>query len=104
MGVTPEEVRRLAVMARLGLEAAEATALARQLTGILEHVDRLEVPSGEDVAAPVADAPASAPLRADLPGADKLDRGPADFAPEWRDGFFTVPRLTSHDTGPEEAP
>ena len=102
MAVSPDDVRRLAALARLALDDGQAEAMAAQLTDILGHVDGLDTLS-DDGTAPGGDG-APAPLRADLPGADALDREPADFAPEWRDGFFTVPRLPSHDTRAEEAP
>lgn len=103
MGVTPEEVRRLGSLARLDLDDDEVAGLARQLSEILEHVDRLE--PGEDangVASPTSVE--GTPLRGDLPGADRLDPGPKAFAPAWREGLFTVPRLASHDAGTGEAP
>jgi hypothetical protein len=39
-------------------------------------------------------------LRADEPGADPLHVPPADLAPAWHAGFFTVPRLPSHRDSP----
>ena len=108
MALTPEEVRRLAVLARITLSDAAAEALAAQLTDVLDHVEALEAPSDDEPTTsdrvppsnpdPTGRETLRAPLRADVPGADTLDRPPADFAPEWRDGFFTVPRLPSHDT------
>lgn len=103
MGVTPEEVRRLGSLARLDLDDDEVAGLARQLSEILEHVDRLD-PGGDAGGAGASTSVEATPLRGDLPGPDPLDPGPEGFAPEWRDGFFTVPRLASHDTGTGEAP
>lgn len=103
MGVTPEEVRRLASLARLDLADEEVVVLARQLSEILEHVDRLD-PGGDHGAGAGGGDLERAPLRGDVPGPDALDAGPAAFAPEWRDGLFTVPRLASHDPGSGEAP
>lgn len=97
MGVTPEDVRRVAALARLRLESAEAEALTRQLNDILRHVDALQA---VDIAAAPADAAGAAPrapLRADQAGADPLADEPAAFAPSWQEGFFTVPRLASHE-------
>ncbi len=102
MAVTPEDVRHVAGLARLGLpEAALATYVA-QLNGILAHMDALQ-----RVPAPPADAPAvpeaGMPLRDDrvapVPLAIPRDR----FAPEMRDGFFLVPRLATHEDAGEES-
>ena len=35
--------------------------------------------------------------RADVPGADPLILPPSSIATEWRNGFFTVPRMRTHD-------
>lgn len=110
MEITPETVRRVAALARLDLDPREMVELARQLGGILEHMDAL---AGIDAEAPGAGAerepqpePADrgAPLRADVPGPDALTRPLAELAPAWSDGFFTVPRLESHGPGDEDGP
>lgn len=107
MRVTPEEVRRVAALARIRVEEEEAEALAGQLADILAHVDELDdapvgtAPAGDADVDVDGDVPetadgSSSELRADAPGVDALDRDLASLAPGWKDGFFTVPRLRSH--------
>lgn len=113
--MTPAEVQRVAALARLEVSEAEAAALAGQLSGILDVIrgslagprdaearsgsdgGSPDLPASRSLSAPPGDdGPLSLPLRADLPGADPLAEPPAAWAPGWRDGFFTVPRLASH--------
>lgn len=94
MGVTPDDVRRIAELAELRIEPGEVEAWAEELNGILEHFEALQRLDVGD--APVFGTRGRAPLRADDPGADPLADGPASIAPDWSSGFFTVPRLASH--------
>lgn len=48
--LTPDEVRHVAALARLGLDDAEVDRLGRELTGILGHVATIS-------ALPIADVP-----------------------------------------------
>ena len=113
MSVDPAEVRRIAALARLRLDEEEARALTDDLNRILEHVDALgEV--GEEPGAAGGDAPA--PGTGVGPGSDgsstgtdalasepdPLLRDPGEGAPDFRDGFFTVPRLPGM-SGEDEA-
>lgn len=101
MAVTPEDVRKVADLARLRLHDDEADELTRQLNGILEHVDAL----GEvDIATAEAgdggrggEESERAPLRDDEPGPDTMALKPEQLAPAWERGFFTVPRLPALD-------
>lgn len=103
MAVTPEEVRKVAELARLALEPEEVDRLTADLSRILEHVDALsEAETGGEGVQP--DAPAVIP-DSDAPGHDPLARPPAAFAPAFEDGYFTVPRLASHsDAGADPEP
>lgn len=100
MGLTTADVRRLAELARIALDDDEAATLAAQLGDILGRIDALEPESDTGVAA--VPGGAGTPLRSDEPGVDPLAAEPAALAPEWRDGFFTVPRLASHRDGTGE--
>ncbi|MBW3554167.1 MAG: aspartyl/glutamyl-tRNA amidotransferase subunit C [Gemmatimonadetes bacterium] len=97
--MTPAHVRELAALARLDLDEDEIARLAAQLDDILARVAVLGPLDGGDAPDPGGARP-GAPLRADTTGSEPLDIPPAAMAPAWTDGFFTVPRLTSH-TGPE---
>jgi len=86
-------VLHVAKLAELEVPPAEVEALVAQLGRIVDYVAQLdEVPAGE-TATPFRAGPAATPLRADTPGAVPLALGPEALAPEFRDGFFLVPRL-----------
>ena len=91
--VTPEELAKMAALARLRPDEEERERLVRDLNRVLEHVAALgEVtlgaPEEED-----GQSTASGRVRAEGLGPDPLLRAPAELAPDWRDGFFVVPRL-----------
>jgi aspartyl-tRNA(Asn)/glutamyl-tRNA(Gln) amidotransferase subunit C len=95
VGVSRDDVRRIAALARIGLSEDRVDPLVRELDGILAHMDVLsKVESPKD--APPSPA---MPLAADEPPSVTLDRAREDFAPRTRDGFFLVPRLATHDDG-----
>lgn len=93
MGVDAAELTRIAALARLRLEPAEMERLRLQLDDILGHIEKLlAIDVAPEQAAPLA-LPAAPALRPDEPDADPLMCPLAEIAPEWRDGFFTVPRV-----------
>jgi aspartyl/glutamyl-tRNA(Asn/Gln) amidotransferase C subunit len=96
-------VMRLAAAAQIDLASEELDRIPAQLTDILEQMSRIM----EMGRAPLSESEAKAgletgsdatpqPLRADVPGADALTGTLSRFAPEVRDGFFTVPLLPTH--------
>lgn len=98
--VDEDLTRRVAELARLELDGREVGTLARELESILGHFDDLaavEPASGRSS----VHGELSPRLRADVPSADPLTRGPEELAPGWREGFFVVPRLSA--MGPEGA-
>lgn len=99
--VSIDDVRHVALLARLGLTDDAARALTHELNTILGHMAVLaRVDTGG-----VAEYTASAqemPLREDHGPAVALERSPASFAPAMRDGLFVVPRLSTHED-PESA-
>jgi aspartyl-tRNA(Asn)/glutamyl-tRNA(Gln) amidotransferase subunit C len=98
VSISLDEVRHIAALARLGLTDERARAIAGELTSILEHMQVLSKVDITDV-----DAMTTALLQAGM--IPRLDEGPpialerplTSFAPELRDGFFLVPRLTTHE-------
>lgn len=90
MAVTRAEVEAVAALARLRLEPEEAERLTSDLNDILDHVAILETLDSTDDAQPPE---TGVRLRDDVPGADALAAPIAEIAPEWRDGFFLLPRL-----------
>lgn len=99
-GVAPEQVRHVAELARLELSEEEVERLSEEMGRVLSRFAELEAAEREecgDAGARPGEAAAGedggGSLREDRPDADRLQRGAAEEAPEWRDGFFLVPRL-----------
>lgn len=93
MSIPLEQVRQLARLSRLELSEEALTAMASQLSRVLEHMDVvLSVPAHGDAPAPVLPSPR---LRADT--AAFRDETPAGLlaAPEAEEGCFRVPRVLS---------
>jgi aspartyl-tRNA(Asn)/glutamyl-tRNA(Gln) amidotransferase subunit C len=94
MAVTFDDVRHIAALARLGVPDDRLPVLAKELSGILVHMDVLQSVNVDTGAA--ADA-AGMPLRADGGTQYPLYHPRESFAPAMRDGFFVVPRLATHE-------
>ncbi len=107
MSVSEQDVRHIAALARLELADARIDTLVTELNGILAHMDVLQAVEMSPAAGPeVSDASSArgttldasvAGLRSDTPGAVPLHRERESFAPAFRDGFFLVPRLATHE-------
>lgn len=103
MAVTPDDVRHIAQLARLAVDAARVPALVQELNSILEHMEALRQvdTTGVEPTSGVGDA--GLPLREDAGPPIPLTRPPEGFAPAMKDGFFLVPRLATHaDEGEDE--
>jgi len=93
--LAPDEVERIARLARLALTAEERELFARQLTSILQYAEQLREVNTTGVAATSHPLALSTPMRADelrgsLPRADALQGAPdADVDA----GLFKVPRV-----------
>jgi len=97
MSVSYDDIRHLAALARVGVDDRRLPTLARELSGILDHMavlSRVDTSAVEN-RADVTDVPwrpdsgPPIPLAAPLPA----------FAPLVRDGFLIVPRLATHGGG-----
>lgn len=99
--VDEDEVRRVARLARLELEEDEVARLADELGRILDHVDELRELELDGVEEG-GDAPPA--LRPDVPSPDPMAAGPERAAPDWRDGYFVVPRLPGMEGPDGEVP
>lgn len=87
--VSPDEVARLAGLARIRLAPEEAERLAADLGNILEHVSRLEA---AEQAPPTHAAPERDVFRDD--GAEvRIGEDARQAFPESEDGFLEVPRV-----------
>ena len=99
--VSVDDVRHVAMLARLGVTDERARELTRELNMILEHmsvlskVDTTGVPEASVVGA------AGMRLRPDEGPGIPLAEPPQSFAPEMRAGFFIVPRLATHESTEE---
>jgi aspartyl-tRNA(Asn)/glutamyl-tRNA(Gln) amidotransferase subunit C len=96
MSISEDQVRRVATLARLKLDAAETTRLAADLSAILDYVDKLSELDTSAVEPTSHVVAVEAPFRDDTRG----DRGPEQSAEEAvanaprRDGhFFAVPPI-----------
>jgi aspartyl-tRNA(Asn)/glutamyl-tRNA(Gln) amidotransferase subunit C len=93
--LTPEEVARIAHLARLALTGDELPLFARQLAGILDYAEQLRGVDTTDVPPTSHPLALTAPCREDevrpsLPTAEALRDAP-DGDP--RAGLFKVPRV-----------
>lgn len=105
MAVTRDDVLHIAELARLGIDAARADELTKELSAILAHmevlsqVDTASVPTAGviDRITGLSGGGGGTPLRPDV-GLPPLMKGTLEsFAPSMRDGFFIVPRLATHE-------
>ncbi|MFQ5889265.1 MAG: aspartyl/glutamyl-tRNA amidotransferase subunit C [Gemmatimonadota bacterium] len=92
-----EHARHVARLARLRLGEEELRRLAAEMETLLTHFAALQDvgelprgPSGRGLAPR---------LRPDVPGPDPLTLPIGELAPDWRDGFFVVPRLPALEPG-----
>lgn len=90
MKIDREEARRIAGLAHLEFDEAGLERMAGEMTRILSYIDQLrevDVEGFEERDAAIT------PFREDEPHAS-IDRElAARNAPEWRDGFFVVPKV-----------
>ncbi|MDB4905790.1 MAG: Aspartyl/glutamyl-tRNA(Asn/Gln) amidotransferase subunit [Gemmatimonadetes bacterium] len=103
MAVTIEDVRHIALLARLGLDDARATSLVQELNGILGHMEALGKVDTDGVAEVSGIGASGMPLRPDHGPGVLLKRSPEGFAPMMREGFFLVPRLSTHEDAGDSA-
>lgn len=98
MAVTRDDVLHVASLARLGMTPQRADEFSAQLNTILGHMDALSKVDTRKLEPVVGVGAESAPLQPDQGPAVSLSRPLADIAPSLRDGFFLVPRLSTHET------
>ena len=93
MPLSKDEVRHIALLARLTLEPGDVEFYAEQLSGILAHIDRLQELDTEDIPPTAQVVEVANTLREDEPRpclsqADALANAPAAV-----NGFFRVPSI-----------
>jgi aspartyl/glutamyl-tRNA(Asn/Gln) amidotransferase C subunit len=90
------DVRRAAALASLALSSEEIERFAEELSAVLDGFARIESSaSTREVVS--RDRHLKSGLRSDAPDSDTLHKRPSELAPDWRDGFFVVPRLPAFD-------
>lgn len=98
MPIDSDAVKRIAKLAHLALDDAEVASMAKELSAILAYVEAIREVDLDGVEPLAIAAERSDPLREDDPAAcDPLLDPPQALAPEWRDGFFLLPRLPALD-------
>lgn len=104
MAVTQDDVRHVAELARLGVDAARLDHLVSELNGILEHMDVLSQVDTSAVESAISVPVDSTPLRSDSSGPLTMLTSRESFAPSIKDGLFVVPRLATHEDASDSAP
>jgi aspartyl-tRNA(Asn)/glutamyl-tRNA(Gln) amidotransferase subunit C len=92
MNIGRNEVLHVARLAELAVREEELDRLVSQLNRIVDYVAQLDQVPADRLVEPFLPGPAAAALREDVPDPVPLARPPAEFAPDFRDGFFLVPR------------
>ena len=93
MPLSKDEVRHVAMLARLGLEPGEEDFYAGQLSGILAHIDRLQQLDTEDIPPTAQVVEIASRLREDEPRPCLSQEEALANAPAAVDGFFRVPSI-----------
>ena len=93
MPLSRDEVRHVALLARLGLEPGDEEVYAEQLSGILGHIDRLQKLNTDDIAPTAQVVEVASRLRDDEPRPSLMQEEALANAPATRDGFFRVPAI-----------
>ena len=97
MALTPDEVARLAGLARLQLTDEECAELAPELDVILESVARVGEVAGPDVPLMTHALPLTNVMRDDVVTLSLTPEEVLAGAPDTEDGRFRVPQILSED-------
>ena len=96
MKITEEEIRRVADLANLALTEDEITRMAKDLSGVLTHVDKLnelDTSGVEPTAQVLFDADPTATLREDVERPPLSNQDALANAPIAGAGYFKVPKV-----------
>ncbi|GAC1473525.1 MAG: Asp-tRNA(Asn)/Glu-tRNA(Gln) amidotransferase subunit GatC [Candidatus Dormibacteraceae bacterium] len=93
MPLSHDEVRHVAMLARLGLEPGDEEFYAEQLSGILAHIDRLQKLNTDDIPPTAQVVEVANTLRDDVPRPGLSQAEALANAPSAVDGFFRVPSI-----------
>lgn len=96
MSISEQEIRRVAELANLALADDEVAQMARDLSGILTHVDKLnelDTTGVEPMAQVIFDSGETATLREDRERAPLGNHDALANAPLAGSGYFKVPKV-----------
>ncbi len=93
MPLSRDEVRHVALLARLGLEPGDEEIYAEQLSGILQHIDRLQELDTEAIPPTAQVVEVAATLRDDEPRPCLTQEEALANAPAAVGGMFRVPSI-----------
>ncbi len=97
MSLSADEVRHVAMLARLAVTDEEVEALAPELNAILGYAEQVGEVAADDVAPTVHPIPLTNVMRDDEPG-EVLERATLlAGAPESEDDRIVVPRIVAED-------
>ena len=85
------QVEHVARLARLAFDEHELDGMARELSGVLEHIEKISELDLDGVPPTSHVVDVTAPLRADEPHACLTREQALDQAPATQDGGFLVP-------------
>jgi len=91
--ISPDEVREIAVLARLRLDDAETERLAHELDGILGYIETVKSLDTANVMPMTHAVPFDCPMRPDEIGQSLAVEEALQNAPRRRDSLFEVPRI-----------
>lgn len=97
MAVTRDDMLHIADLARVGVDDARLEELTRELSSILGHMEVLSQVDTSTVPPAAGVGAGGTPLRPDDRVAPLMEGTLESFAPLMRDGFFIVPRLSTHE-------
>src|SRR5215467_13448262 len=93
MTLSRDEVRHVALLARLGLEPGDEEIYAERLSGILQHIDRLQQLNTDAIPPTAQVVEVAATLRDDEPRECLTREEALANAPAAVDGMFRVPSI-----------
>ena len=98
MSIQRSDLEKVAALARLRLGSDEVARLTRNCQAILDYFEAIRG-AGVSGVHPAGTLDHATPLREDRVDVEPLLRPLEAMAPEWREGYFTLPRLPAMDGG-----
>ena len=93
MSIDRETVRKVASLARIGLDETEIDKFTPQVAGILTWIEQLQSVNTDDVLPLSCVVDIDSPMRADVVNDGGIAQDILSNAPEQAEGFFVVPKV-----------